>query len=217
MAKALAFEGYCVYSLTYGLNTKLKFPTPIGGLTRMEDSAAELSLYIGNVLNVTRASKVDIIGHSEGGLMPRYYLKYLNGAPKVNLFYGIAPVGQGTELYGISKLQSEEQLVAPVRNFCEACPQLLKQSPFILNVNEGGDTVPGVRYVTLITKYDEAVIPPEQGYLTGNNVQNYRLQDFCPFDISFHMPIITSVNALELVLRELDPARKNKRFVCRLF
>ncbi|KAJ2956175.1 hypothetical protein NQZ79_g7932 [Umbelopsis isabellina] len=217
MAKALALEGYCVYSLTYGLNPKFSSPLPIGGLTKMEDSAQELSTYIGNVLNVTKASKVDIVGHSEGGLMPRYYLKNLGGASKVNLFYGIAPVGHGTELYGISTLQSEEQLVAPIRNVCEACPQLLKGSSFIQNLNIGGETVPEVRYVTLITSFDEAVIPPTQGYLNAVNVQNYRLQDFCPLDISLHFPIISSVNTVELVLRELDPQRKRRPFICRLF
>ncbi|KAG2176488.1 hypothetical protein INT43_005728 [Umbelopsis isabellina] len=57
MVKALALEGYCVYSLTYGLNPKLNSLIPIGGLTKMEDSEKELPTYVGNVLNVNKHPK----------------------------------------------------------------------------------------------------------------------------------------------------------------
>src|SRR6266540_5095262 len=76
-------SGYCVFSLTYGVPGE---PLPIyqpGGLLPMEQSAAELGAFVDRVLAATGASKVDILGHSEGTLMPSYYVKFLGGASKV--------------------------------------------------------------------------------------------------------------------------------------
>lgn len=49
----------------------------------MAVSAQELSNFVDQVLNATGASKVNIFGHSEGSIVPRYYLKFLDGATKV--------------------------------------------------------------------------------------------------------------------------------------
>lgn len=49
----------------------------------MAVSAQDLSNFVDQVLNATGASKVNIFGHSEGSIVPRYYLKFLGGAAKV--------------------------------------------------------------------------------------------------------------------------------------
>ncbi|KAG0217796.1 hypothetical protein BGX33_009500 [Mortierella sp. NVP41] len=55
----------------------------------MEKSTQELSDFVNRVLNVTRASKVDIVGHSQGSLIPRYWMKNLGGVTKVRKFAGL--------------------------------------------------------------------------------------------------------------------------------
>ena len=74
----LANEGYCVFALTYGVPAGL--PPLLGGLNDMRSSARQLDAFVAKVLRRTGAKEVDIVGHSEGTLMPNWYVKYLGGA-----------------------------------------------------------------------------------------------------------------------------------------
>lgn len=83
MGPRLKAAGYCVYSLTYGTVPGIYL---IAGLDKIENGATQLSTFIDKVLAATKATKVDLVGHSQGSLMPRYYLKFLGGAAKVSTF-----------------------------------------------------------------------------------------------------------------------------------
>ena len=37
-----------------------------------------------------------MVGHSQGGMMPRYYIKFLGGAGKVDDLVGLSPSNHGT-------------------------------------------------------------------------------------------------------------------------
>src|SRR5271155_4876393 len=76
LAPLLANAGYCVYSFNYG-ETDLSDFGRIDALGYIEKSAEELSSFVNQVLSKTKASKVDLVGHSQGGMMPNYYLKFL--------------------------------------------------------------------------------------------------------------------------------------------
>lgn len=69
-----------MFSLTYGQYKNIPL---LAGLDKMENSAAQLSAFVDKVLSATNATKVDLVGHSQGSLMPRYYLKFLGGQAKV--------------------------------------------------------------------------------------------------------------------------------------
>lgn len=83
MGPRFAIAGYCTYALTYG---QLPGIPLFAGLDSMENSAVELSAFVDKVLASTNSTKVDFVGHSEGSLMPRYYLKNLGGASKVRKY-----------------------------------------------------------------------------------------------------------------------------------
>jgi hypothetical protein len=214
MAPLLANNGYCVFSLTYG---RSDIPAPpisyIGGLQRMEDSARELSAFVDRVRSATDADKVDIVGHSEGSLMPNYYVKFLGGDRYVDHYVGLTPLWDGTTLYGVSQFEElagtlrlgglESALFAPL---CKSCRQFLRGSDFMDKMNsDGGPAVDGVTYTMIMTKYDELVIPYTSGMMHAKNATNYVLQDRCPTDFAEHGAVAADPVAARYILNALDP------------
>ncbi|MFF4589355.1 esterase/lipase family protein [Streptomyces sp. NPDC001388] len=205
LAPYLEVRGYCVYSLDYGQLPGVPF---FHGLGPIDKSAEQLSAFVDKVLTATGAAEADLVGHSQGGMMPRYYLKFLGGAAKVNALVGIAPDNHGTTLSGLTNLlpyfPGAEDLLS------SATPGLADQiagSAFLTKLNAGGDTVPGVRYTVIATKYDEVVTPWRSGYLSGTGVRNVLLQDLCPLDLSEHVAIgLFDRIAFHEVANALDPA-----------
>ena len=101
LSPLLADNGYCVYTFNYG------GPPLLGAIYALGDiptSAGELATFVKQVLAATHATKVDLVGHSQGGMMPRYYLKFLGGAAKVQNLVGLAPSNHGTTLFGLTTL-----------------------------------------------------------------------------------------------------------------
>ena len=102
----LANNGYCVFSLTYGTDPNVSTPVyQPGGLIPMQESAQQLADFVDEVLDATHASKVNIVGHSEGSLMPNWYVKYLGGAAKVKRYVGITTLWHGTDPVGLATIQ----------------------------------------------------------------------------------------------------------------
>ncbi|MFF4171572.1 esterase/lipase family protein [Streptomyces sp. NPDC001744] len=206
LAPYLVDRGYCVFSLDYG---QLPNVPLFHGLGPIAASAGQLASYVDRVLAATGAPEADLVGHSQGGMMPRWYLKFLGGAGKVNALVGIAPDNHGTTLLGLTRLlpyfPGAEDLIG------SATPALADQiagSPFMTALNEGGDTVPGVRYHVIATKYDEVVTPYRTQFLSGPNVTNVLIQDKCALDLSEHVAVGTVDRiAFHEVANALDPAR----------
>src|SRR5512139_991100 len=116
---ALAAHGYCVFALTYGEEPDVPV---LRGLAPVADSAAQLKTFVDGVLAATGASKVDLVGHSQGGMMPRYYLRFLGGAAKVNALVALAPSNHGTTLSGLANLASTFPGIANlVYSACPSC------------------------------------------------------------------------------------------------
>ncbi|QUQ70099.1 esterase/lipase family protein [Kutzneria sp. CA-103260] len=207
LSGVLKKDGYCVFAPNLG--------GPEGGMFQalgdIPTTAGQFGQYIDKVLAATGASKVDIVGHSQGGMMPRYYLKNLGGASKVGTLVGLAPSNHGTDLDG---------LVTAVRSLpgggdfadgvigvvCPACVQQEVGSNFITSLNSGGDTMPGVNYTVVATRTDEVVTPYTSAYLSGSKVTNLRLQDYCMIDGTEHINITYDHIAIQLVRNALDPA-----------
>ncbi|MEU2605137.1 esterase/lipase family protein [Streptomyces albus] len=205
LAPYLVKRGYCVFSLDYGQLPGRPF---FHGLGPIEKSAEQLSAYVDKVLAATGAGEVDIVGHSQGGMMPRQYLKFHGGAAKVRALIGIAPSNHGTTLSGLAKLADQFPPIGDVVE--EIGPALLQQkegSDFLEKLNAGGDTVPGVEYTVIATRFDEVVTPYRTQFLDGPNVRNVRVQDLCPLDISEHLAVaLTDRVAWHETANALDPA-----------
>ncbi|MEU4499333.1 alpha/beta fold hydrolase [Streptomyces sp. NPDC023998] len=205
LATYLVNRGYCVFSLDYGQLPGVPF---FNGLGPIDKSAEQLDTYVDEVLAATGASEADLVGHSQGGLMPRYYLKFLGGADKVNALIGLAPDNHGATLSGLANLLpyfpgAEDLLKATTPGLADQ----MAGSAFLTKLNAGGDTVPGVRYTVISTKYDEVATPWRSQYLEGPNVRNVLLQDLCSVDLSEHLAIgLFDRIAYHEVANALDPA-----------
>lgn len=205
LSPLLADHGYCVFALNYGGAAGGIFQ----GYQDIPASAGQLSAFVDTVLAATGAAKVDIVGHSQGGMMPRYYLDFLGGAAKVDALVGLSPSNHGTNLDGLfGLLNAFPGGSSFLGSLCAACTQQAVGSTFLTNLNAGGDTVPGVRYTVIATRYDEVVTPYTSQFLSGPAVTNLTLQDQCGLDFADHLAVIYDPVALNDVLNALDPANQ---------
>jgi pimeloyl-ACP methyl ester carboxylesterase len=218
LAPLLANNGYCVYGFNYGATWLSQEVWPfigprIDGLGHIERSAEELRSFVNNVLSKTGASKVDLVGHSQGGMMPNYYLKFLGGASKVNELIGLAPSNHGTTLSGTTKLLEvfpfASEIVTNLLEFfgAPALPEQEQASAFIKKLFGAGEpVVSGVKYVVIETTHDEVVTPYTNAFLSGANVTNITIQNQCSGDPVAHIGMFDDSPALQNVLNQLGPS-----------
>jgi triacylglycerol esterase/lipase EstA (alpha/beta hydrolase family) len=198
-------NGYCVFALNYG-SYNGSGALGVYATGEIGSSAHQLAKFVNRVLVATGASKVDLVGHSQGGMMPRYYLKFLGGATNVHTLVGLAPSNHGTTLDGIFTLASYFPGSNILLADCPACQEQEAGSPFLTQLNTGGDTVPGVSYTVIESRNDEVVTPYTSAFLSGPNVTNITLQDQCPLDQGEHLSMPYDHIADADVLTALDPA-----------
>ena len=200
-------NGYCVFALNYGPYDG-SGSVGVYATGKIEDSAAQLSSFADRVLAATGARKVDIVGHSQGGMMPRYYIKFLGGASKVDTLVGLAPSNRGTTLNGLFTLASYFHGGSSLPGAdCPACQEQEAGSSFITNLNAGGETTPGVNYTVIESDNDEVVTPYTSAFLaSAPNVTNILLQSQCSVDQGEHLSMPYDHIADADVLTALDPA-----------
>ncbi|KAF9896198.1 hypothetical protein BX616_007943, partial [Lobosporangium transversale] len=144
-ALKLIARGYCVFGITYG---RFGIIPILGGLTKIEDSAKEVGAFINKVMRKMKASQIDIVGHSQGTVVARYWMKYLDGAGKVHRSIGVSPGHHGTTQAGFVALAAATRLLTAINPYqhilAPVYPELITNSTFIRKLNTGGDTTPGV-------------------------------------------------------------------------
>jgi triacylglycerol esterase/lipase EstA (alpha/beta hydrolase family) len=151
------------------------------------------------------ASPARIVGHSQGGMMPRYFVKTLGGAAKVDDLIGLSPSNHGTDLAASGWDQP----------LCMACRQQAAGSEFLTELNAGDETPGDVDYTAIQTRYDEVVTPYTSAFLAG--ATNVLLQDRCPGDVSEHLTIMVdqaAVQWIEHALARSGPADPGFTPVC---
>jgi triacylglycerol esterase/lipase EstA (alpha/beta hydrolase family) len=209
LSPLLANAGYCVYSFNYG-QTALSLGF-VDGLGDIPTSAGQLATFVNQVLARTGASQVDLVGHSQGGMMPSYYIKRLGGAAKVNTFVALAPSNHGTTLDGLVNLINASPTISGFTVALAAAlgaPALVQQevgSPFEKALFADGDTVAGPRYAVIETSHDEVVTPYANAFLSGA-AANILVQSQCPSDPVGHIGMFEDSPALQNVLNQLSSA-----------
>ncbi len=218
----LANAGYCVFALNYGA-------TPGSVLAGTEDirqsSMNQFGPFVDEVLRRTGAAQVDVVGHSEGSVVPRWWMRFgpsLNpdDTPKIATMIGVGPASYGADLGGHSAELRATPLMAwfletLAANGCGACEQVLSGSTLLNELNSPdpqpgerftGLTQPGVRYMMLATELDNFVVPYQFGFIDDPAVTNLTVQDVCPIDEADHLSIVFDPVAFDVISNFLDPA-----------
>ncbi len=153
-------------------------------------TAAEYVVHAIRAIHHRSGRRVEILGHSQGGMIGRWALRFWPGTrSKVNDLVGLAPSNHGTE---------DTQVACGGPGGC--APAFWQQdvnAKFIAALNSARETFGGISYTVVYTRYDEVVTPnsDETGSSSlhggGGEIENVALQDVCPSDPSEHLNIGT--------------------------
>jgi pimeloyl-ACP methyl ester carboxylesterase len=202
LSPLLSNDGYCVFALNYG-SYNGSGAYGVYGTGPIETSAAQLGNFVDQVLAATGAGQVDLVGHSQGGMMPRYYMKFDGGASKVHALIGLASSNHGTTLNGLFTLASFFPGANATLANCPACAEQQAGSSFMVNLNSSPDPA-NVAYTVIESQNDEVVTPYTSAFLPQAN--NITLQQQCGLDQGEHLSMPYDHIADGDALSALDPA-----------
>ncbi|WP_431943715.1 lipase family alpha/beta hydrolase [Micromonospora marina] len=181
------------------------FQLPNLGLGDIRESARALSSYVDAVRATTGAARVDLVGHSEGGLVSRWYVKYLGGAATVDQYVSLGSPQYGTYVANLLAVLGLGSCAGVI-----ACQQMTIGSSFLADLNAGDDTPGPVRWATVRTWQDELVRPVDNAVL-ADGATNILVQAWCPLRVVGHLGLVldgTTYTAVRQVLAGA-PVRPN--------
>ena len=163
MVPALQASGRCVYATPYGA----------GGTGPVRSSSEQVAGFVRDVLELTGAQQVDVVGYSQGGLVLRTALRDEGLAPLVGTAVLIAPSFHGTTSPLIGQLPT---------GLCPACDDQAAGSSLLRKLNAGGDLDGDVRYAVVSTSKDTVVTPVASQVPDGpaDRIRSLLMQDRCP-------------------------------------
>lgn len=221
LAPQLSSMGFCVFALNYGGAQEILNPDVIHwGISDISISAKELATFVDSVRFHTGARQVDIVGHSQGGVVARQYLKFEGGAnpsdPSQNIVHSLVTLGATNHGTTFGGLQANAEMLSAMGvpgdllvqvTWGPAGVQQLRGTPFLAALNAGSETQPGVNYTVIATTQDKISTPPEATFLTagpGSEVNNQWVQDVCPDSTVSHGELVIAPDSLNLVKSALD-------------
>lgn len=212
----LAARGYCTFSLTYGAYPQFPFA---GGLKPVAESSLEIKAFVEKVRAATGAAKVDVVGHSEGGLQSLYLAKMQGIQRELGQVVAIAPPTHGANASGLLTLaytllgkSTWDTIVKTIG--LPIFADELDGGAAIVALNTGPVAQPGIGYTIITSRYDELVTPTETSFVREPGVRNQYVQDFCPVDPVGHIGEAYDLNVWHLVRNALDPANAAPIKVC---
>ena len=152
------------------------------GIGDIAETSAPLEAFVDDVLAQTGADHVDLVAHSQGGLVARYYVKYLGGDATVDSLITLGAPNYGTALANLGN-------VLGVDGICTGCEQMSIGSSFLADLNAGDDTIGSVSYTNIYTANDEIVFPAATARM-HNGAVNVRVQSQCWFHFVGHVGLL---------------------------
>ncbi|WP_030291392.1 esterase/lipase family protein [Streptomyces katrae] len=117
--------------------------------------AGQLGAYVDQVRRQTGAARVDLVAHSFGSLVGRWYVKFGGGAVTVDHWVSLAGPSHGTSTAWACALWDQ------------ACRDMTPGSYVVKNLNAGDETPGAVKYATFWSNCDEVINPDSSVPLAG--------------------------------------------------
>jgi hypothetical protein len=169
---------------------------PFCTVTLPEHGTADIQVAAEYVVSAIRrmhartGHRIDVIGHSQGGMVPRWGLRFWPDTRRmVDDLVGLAASNHGTTAAD-----------AVCGTGCSAATwQQRDGSKFIAALNAGSETWRGISYTSVYTHLDE-IVTPNQDAQTGSTAlrtgpgakSNVAVQDICPNDVADHLQLGSS-------------------------
>lgn len=180
-------KGMCVWAFDYGAyDVTLQNANPnTKGISDLDESAREITEQIDHVRELTGSEKVNLVGHSQGGLHIKTYTQMYGTPEHVSRAVAIGGNFHGTTLNGMGEVLAKMIAVSPnlARFFASsAAIQQVVGSEFIEGLNALPDTSPGPLYTSIYSPADTTVTPNSSSMLEavdGADVVNIDLGELC--------------------------------------
>jgi triacylglycerol lipase len=179
----------------------MALPGAIPGTQDIAVSAQAVAARARSVLARTGASQLSVVGHSEGGLALRYYLRNLGGAAQVLRYVSMGTPQHGTQL--VNLIGAIPGIGGVVGAACVACAQMAVGSAFLASLNDPTDIPGHVAYTSLGTSHDELVIPAPQASFLQSGGTTASVQQFCANDRTLHIGLLFDRPTAGLVVSAL--------------
>jgi triacylglycerol esterase/lipase EstA (alpha/beta hydrolase family) len=176
--------------------------------------AGEYVVYAIRTMHAAYGGRIDVVGHSQGGMVPRWALRFWpDTRAMVDDLVGLSPSNHGT----LDAIPVCAATCAP------AFWQQRSDAAFIAALNSAQETFPGISYTNIYTDTDEVVVPnfgpSASSSLSGGGgaITNVAIQAVCPTDVTEHIGIgIYDNTAYRIALDALthsgpaDPSRVSR-------
>ncbi|KAI9903587.1 hypothetical protein N3K66_000116 [Trichothecium roseum] len=209
LVRHLSDLGFCAYSPTYGAHALAPW---VGGLRSMPDSAADLADYIRAVRDRTGSDKVDVVGHSEGGVMALYVPLTQPGVAEIlGRTVSLGPAVHGAKYFGFTDLfylggEATRALAALAFDLlgCPACDDMATDGRVYDDFKAAGNNIvqPGVQ-ATVVVSTSDALVQPEYSLVDQPGVRSVVVQDLCPDDAVGHAGLASDRGIWDIVVNEL--------------
>ncbi|KAI0896137.1 alpha/beta-hydrolase [Annulohypoxylon nitens] len=203
-------RGYCTFSQTYGAWPLVPW---IGGLRTMADSAKDIAEFVKEVKDKTGASKVDIVGHSEGGVQSIYVPMTQPGISEiVEHIIALGPAIHGAKYYGFTDLwyiggNVTRALAKVVQDAlgCPACDDMMTGGAVYQDfLDNAGHIAQPDNKVTIIMSKSDTLVAPDVSEIDEAGVNNVFVQDTCPDDTVGHAGLMWDKSVWRLIVNALE-------------
>lgn len=210
MAPELKAAGHCLYSFNYGKGSDAAVGNIPGryGLTGLSENGDQLAAFADTVRERTGEDVLDMIGWSQGGTLITDVLKK-EGGDSIDDVVTYGASHHGASIQGLALVARHVGATDVTRDALgQAAVDQIPDSEYLQQLTADGDTVPGVNYTIVGTRYDQVSTPWRNTFFEegpGATVNNITLQDGCGTDLSSHVSMMYSPRAIDIAKRALDP------------